>query len=154
MKPEARFVSLVHGKLPSIVHRQSMAFTYTNGTPDQYYDRKEGRARDLWVEYKWLSSPPVRTFVPNVSELQGAWLRRRWSAGQNAWVIVGFPATRQSTLSRAGYILIGPSAWEEVNPKLYVPLTPAAIAAEIEAYVTCQQSPSKLFESFSALRRA
>lgn len=141
MKPEARFVLRVHDKMRGL-HHQSMAFTYTNGTPDQYYD---GSRRDLWVEYKWLAQPPQRSFVPKLSELQDQWLSRRWASGRNAWVIVGFPATRQATLAKAGFILIGPDQWSAVDPRSLTPLTPAAIAAEIEAYVQCRISPSKLF---------
>jgi hypothetical protein len=128
-----------------------MAFTYTNGTPDQYYDRDQvtnpGRARDLWVEYKWLAQPPVRTFVPKLSDLQERWAERRWKSGKNMWVIVGFPATRDATVAKAGIILIGPNNWRSVSPGMHFPMTPKAIAAEIEAYTECRSSPSKLFAS-------
>lgn len=88
MKPEARFVARVNRRLPAGVFHQSMAFTMSNGTPDQYYD---GPKRDLWVEYKYLPLVPKRTFAMGLSQLQYEWLARRRLIGGNAWVIVGHP---------------------------------------------------------------
>lgn len=90
MKPEARFVSNVNKYLPAKVHHQSMAFTFTNGTPDQYYD---GETSDLWVEYKWYARRPG-IFIPKLTALQLQWLKRRQKVGKNAWVIVGWPSEK------------------------------------------------------------
>lgn len=148
MKPERRFVTLVNDKLPGHIAHQSMAFTVTNGTPDQYYDfdyeapnapRLES-ANDLWVEYKWLPSPPVRRFTPKLSTLQEVWLRRRHRAGRNAWVIVGFPTVKGSLRSKSGYILTTPGEWEhEVDPRALQARLVVDIAKEIEAFV-CRPS--------------
>lgn len=131
-KPEANFVKRVNRALPLDVHRQSMAFTFTNGTPDQYYD---GPVRDLWVEYKWKSSTPKRkctVYSPDsdgngqLSTLQFNWLCRRHAAGQNAWVIVGCPD--------GGFVLKDPSLWLMVDPRELAFHTPRDLANIISNY--------------------
>lgn len=147
MKPEARFVVNVNSKLPAWIYHQSMAFTMTNGTPDQYYDLDIEHpkvpslaGRDLWVEYKWLATPPVRPFIPKPTELQKLWLRRRADVGDNAWVIVGFPTTRDSS-KKSGYVLTHPEMWErEVDPRVMQPLSAQQLADEIANYV-CLSPP-------------
>lgn len=100
---EASFIVAVHRKLDLAVHRQSMtgASMNTNGTPDRYYDCSDGE-RDLWVEYKfWPQVPQVQPVLVGdkqgqVSELQYAWLQRRWSCGENAYVIIGTMVNRKT----------------------------------------------------------
>lgn len=143
MKPEARFVSLVNSKLAKFVHHQSMAHTVINGTPDQYYDLdprflKGGQLRtcDLWVEYKWLPNPPHTLLVPNCSELQKAWLSRRWSNGGNAWVVVGFPTTHGSR-NRSCVVFYAPVEWEKgLQPFEFELMTPQALADKVAKYVS------------------
>ena len=146
MKPEARFVINVNAKLPGCIHHQSMAFTMTNGTPDQYYDldrehpKSPPEGRDLWVEYKWLATPPVRPFTPKPTELQKLWLRRRHLAGGNAWVIVGFPTTRDS-VQKSGYVLTHPEMWErEVDPRVMQAFSVRELAQKITDHV-CLSKP-------------
>lgn len=142
MKPEARFVNAVNSKLPLWIHKQSMAFTMTNGTPDQYYDIDYHHPKvpsfigeDLWVEYKWLDQPPVRKFTPKPTDLQKQWLSRRHYIGGNAWVIVGFP-TKKDSVQKSGFILTGPEVWErEVDPRELRALSALEIAKEIQARV-------------------
>jgi hypothetical protein len=132
-KPEANYVGRVHRALPPEIHRQSMAFTFTNGTPDQYYD---GPTRDLWVEYKWRDKAPSRactTYSPDsaggrgqLSTLQFNWLCRRHDTGQNAWVIVGTP--------EGGFVLKNPSLWLMVDPSTLAFHTPRDIANIIANY--------------------
>lgn len=128
-KPEANFVKRVNRALPLDVHRQSMAFTFTNGTPDQYYD---GPARDLWVEYKWKPSMPRRSFslestnTGALTTLQFNWLCRRHAAGKNAWVILGFP--------EGGFVLKDPALWLLVDPEELTIHTPRDLANIISNY--------------------
>lgn len=122
-----------------------MAFTMTNGTPDQYYDLDTQHPRcpalpgsDLWVEYKWLDTPPRRAFTPKLTDLQQQWLLRRHEVGGNAWVIVGFP-TKKDSVRKSGFILTDPKVWErEVDPRELIALTGEGIAKEIQARV-CPQ---------------
>jgi hypothetical protein len=133
VKPENTFRRLVRDHLPGSIYRQSMALTMSNGTPDDYYD---GRGGDLWVEYKWLPKPPIRGFIPKLTELQLLWLERRWRNGQNAWVIVGFPMNAGSMLKKHGIISVNPHEWRNgIDPKLHNPLSAAAIAARISTFV-------------------
>lgn len=61
-----------------------------NGTPDRYLDFNS----DLWVEFKYIKHLPREFLRPAddlLSPLQRSWLNRRSRAGDNAWVIIGFP---------------------------------------------------------------
>lgn len=138
MKPEAAFVAAVNRLLPTHVYRQSMAFTMTNGTPDQYYSYDSDHpGRDLWVEYKWLTAPPLRLLVPKLTDLQKLWLDRRWKNSRNAFVIVGFP-TAKGSRKRSGIVFKSPYEWSSgVLPQLQpnLPISVQSIAKEIETYV-------------------
>lgn len=97
--------SLVKGNinrhLDPTIYKQSLtgAAISGNGIPDHYYD---GRSADLWIEYKALNRLPRAPTIsvaprPNVKQqpkghltpLQFRWLTRRWTAGENAFVILG-----------------------------------------------------------------
>lgn len=90
-KPETRFYTAVHKRLPPEVYRVKTANPYTGGIPDCWYS---GTAADLWVEYKWLDPlpkrAPVRAFKL-LSGLQREWLTGRHEEGRNTVVILGTP---------------------------------------------------------------
>lgn len=86
---EKNLIQRIVRRLPRDIHSQSMTFGSQsfNGTPDRYFD---GTKRDLWVEFKQLKSNPRSGIaVGEYSELQLAWLERRWNAGRNAVGMVG-----------------------------------------------------------------
>lgn len=85
----------------------------TAGTPDSYYDYK----RDLWVEWKSL---PGEDYFPR--ELKGKWmptvkqcewLNRRYKAGGNVIVIVGFKIKGRVH----GVVLDTPKLWSNPLPE-------------------------------------
>lgn len=93
-KPEATFRDAVDRHLPATVHRQGGATTFSNGTPDRYY---EGRGGALWAEYKYAPKlPKVLDLVhgastPKLSALQARWLRRAAGNGVAVCVVLGWP---------------------------------------------------------------
>lgn len=93
-KPEATFRDAVDRHLPATVHRQGGATTFSNGTPDRYY---EGRGGVLWAEYKYAPKlPKVLDLVhgastPKLSALQARWLRRATGNGVAVCVVLGWP---------------------------------------------------------------
>lgn len=148
MKPEARFVALVNSKLLKHVYHQSMAYTVANGTPDQYYDYDRRftkswpayQTADWWVEYKWLDAPPQRLLVPKLTDLQAAWLNRRWDNGRNAAVVVGFP-TSIGSRSRSAMVFYDPKEWTDgLTPQMRTPISVQSLADEISNYV-CTPAP-------------
>lgn len=87
---EAGYTRAIHSKLkPTPVYAWKIADRFTNGVPDAYYS---GPKSDLWIEYKFLQSPPKRAFTPKLSALQIKWLNDRYDEGRNVAVIVGTPA--------------------------------------------------------------
>ena len=100
---ETAFVQSLNKVLPSKVHHQSFTWAALahNGTPDHYYDLDT----DLWVEYKlvksWTGGIDVNDLL---SAAQKRWLLRRYTAGQNACVIVGI-----ETKGRVNHALILPT---------------------------------------------
>lgn len=120
-------------KLPREVHVQSMtlAALSTNGTPDRYLDYK----RDLWVEFKMADTYGNKGYNVGaddkgmLSPKQREWLRRRWTAGFNAVVIVGVPSDKAR-----GFVLTEPDEWEtRVMPEVFIPRL--MYAAQLAAYL-------------------
>lgn len=95
MNPESRFRQAVHRHLPAHVYHESAKALMSNGTPDDYYESKEGHCR---IEYKHYPKCPPRAGVdltkpekdPKLSALQQEWLKRAYDNGQPVYVIVGF----------------------------------------------------------------
>jgi hypothetical protein len=90
-KPETRFYTAVHKRLPREVHREKMHNIYRGGTPDVWYS---GPKADLWVEYKWLAALPKKAPVRAEKLLcprQIQWLDGRYEEGRNIVVILGTP---------------------------------------------------------------
>lgn len=89
--PETRFYTAIHKLLPKALHREKMSNPYRGGTADCWYS---GTADDLWVEYKYVSTVPVKAPIlvhKDLSALQLQWLRGRYEEGRNAVVILGTP---------------------------------------------------------------
>ena len=107
-KPEATFRDAVDRHLPATVHRQGGATTFSNGTPDRYY---EGRGGVLWAEYKYAPKlPKVLDLVhgastPKLSALQARWLRRAAGNGVAVCVVLGWPE---------GGIVLSGLDWDQV----------------------------------------
>ena len=93
-KPEANFIIRIHRKLDTVLYKQAMGLTATNGTPDYYY---EGRNGVLWVEYKWYPKKPTVVELydtdkyPHLSRLQQNWLTRAHNNGVPVAVVAGYP---------------------------------------------------------------
>lgn len=92
-KPETRFYTAVHKFLPPLreLHREKMHNLYRGGTADVWYS---GSLDDLWVEYKWLATLPVKAPIrldKLLSPLQQQWLNGRHEEGRNVVVILGTP---------------------------------------------------------------
>lgn len=108
----------VLNKLPKQVHRQSMtmASLTTAGTPDVYLDLD----LDLWVEFKWNAGLPRALDAGRMlSDLQKQWLGRRYAAGGNACVVVGFPWQNRN----CGVVLTNPTQWlNAIQKPEYYPL--------------------------------
>lgn len=118
VKPETRFIGLVNNRLPikkrrsstkaraaspeCLIHYEKMNNPYSSGTFDGWYSAK----RDLWVEFKYLPTVPVRTTVSPrklLSELQLNWGNDRYDEGRSVAVIIGCPA---------GGVVLTDRAWE------------------------------------------
>lgn len=96
VKAESRFINSINALIPRHVHREKMHNIFRGGTADTWYS---GNKSDLWVEYKFIASPPKHGIVTLVSErspylspLQQAWLNARHDEGRNVAVIVGTPS--------------------------------------------------------------
>lgn len=130
-------------KLPHQVHTQSMtmASLTTSGTPDQYIDLHS----DLWVEFKWNSGyPRVLDGSKMLSDLQKQWLLRRYTAGRNACVIVGFPHLNHN----CGVILDTPVTWTTPFPRAqFTPMIKTI--PELAAYLLNRVSNHALHEAHS-----
>ena len=131
-KPEATFRDAVDRHLPTTVHRQGGATTFSNGTPDRYY---EGRGGVLWAEYKYAPKlPKVLDLVhgastPKLSALQARWLRRAAGNGVAVCVVLGWPE---------GGAILYDNTWERPLPAEWLRqkmLTKREIAVEIARIV-------------------
>ena len=121
IKPENAFISKVNDHLPikkrsgssrsrliypEWIHYEKMNNPYRGGTADAWYSALS----DLWVEFKYLPSQPVRTIVQPLkllTELQVQWLNDRWVEGRNVCVIIGCPD---------GGIVLEDRSWNDVIP--------------------------------------
>ena len=110
-KPETTFINALHRKLPKSVYHMKNNNPYTGGIPDCYYS---GQSGDLWVEFKYLPTMPVRAEVHPaklLSALQTEWLNGRHTEGRNVAVIIGAPK---------GGVLLVDRAWEvSLSPQLF-----------------------------------
>jgi hypothetical protein len=80
-KPENTFIASVHKHL-QCTYFEKMNNPYRSGTPDVWYS---GDKSDLWAEYKFIQSIPVKVDVRlDLSELQKLWLRRRYEEGRTS----------------------------------------------------------------------
>lgn len=132
---EHGFTRAVVNLIPRDVHVQSMtmAALTTNGTPDRYFDWHS----DLWVEFKYADTSGVRKGLnvgDMLSELQKRWLRRRYTAGGNAIVIVGVPSDRTR-----GFILTTPDEWEGIVTPQFI-MNNVKNAPELAAYILSRVS--------------
>ena len=71
------------------VYCEKMFNPMRGGTPDCWYSLK-GHP-DIWVEFKYLKSLPVRERDVGCSELQKRWLIARREEGRNVFVLVATP---------------------------------------------------------------
>lgn len=91
--PENTFIGAVHRHLPHDLYRMKNHNQYNGGIADVWYSG----ARDLWVEYKFITVPKRPDTVidllggknPSISYLQQEWLRARHAEGRQVGVIVG-----------------------------------------------------------------
>lgn len=102
MKPENRFITSVHNRVPDSVYREKMHNPYRGGTFDVWYS---GSKTDLWIEYKYIERIQKKGLVvPALSALQLDWGTNRFWEGRNVYVILGCPE---------GGVVYSPHQWEE-----------------------------------------
>jgi hypothetical protein len=125
---EASFILSVHRHVPATVHVQGMtsASMTHSGTPDYYYDQRF----DLWVEYKRFDKLGVYAHPPSKAQL--LWLNRRYTAGGNACLIVGWEETPRK---RFGMVLEAPALWERERFDRADVLAMSVPVADIAAYI-------------------
>jgi hypothetical protein len=87
-----------------------MCNPYRSGTADWWYS---GFVADMWVEYKFLSRPPVRAPAKaDLTALQMLWLRNRYKEGRKVFVVIGCPK---------GGVILKDLAWENlITPKTFL----------------------------------
>lgn len=88
MNPENRFITAINNRIPDCVHREKMHNMYRGGTFDVWYS---GSKADLWVEYKYRTTPKRGLVVPELSALQQDWGAKRHTEGRTVYVVVGCP---------------------------------------------------------------
>lgn len=112
MKPESRYIGLIHKRLPT-VYCEKNNNPYRSGTPDVWYS---GDLGDLWIEYKYIPKIPTRSLtVPDLSDRQKRWLGNRLDEGRNLAVVLGTPK---------GGVIYRDRAW-------LLPLTPVELCDQI-----------------------
>lgn len=122
MTPENRFITAINGRIPDVVHREKMHNMYRGGTFDVWYS---GSKADLWVEYKYRTTPKRGLVVPELSALQKDWGTKRHAEGRTVYVVVGCPE---------GAVVFEPHQWGEgvsVEEFRKALLTKSALAAWI-----------------------
>lgn len=99
-KPHNTFITNVNKTVESNFYWKVNA-DYAPGVPDCFY---EGSQRDLWIEYKYTVMPKrdstlikLTDYNKHMSLNQQKWIKRRYLARGDAWVILG-------TEQKAGYI--------------------------------------------------
>ena len=86
-QPEKAFESNVNRHITLPVHHEAMGTGYSAGTPDRWYD---GPARDLWVEFKFFKTIPLKVDMTKLlTPLQQRWLSRAFANGRNVAVCCG-----------------------------------------------------------------
>lgn len=105
-KPETTFIASVHRLLPKNLHAEKMNNPYRSGTADVWYS---GNKADMWVEYKFLPTLPVKKdeIIADLSPLQIKWLRERHNEGRSIFVIIGCPL---------GGVVLSNLEWEQPIP--------------------------------------
>ncbi|WP_067586541.1 hypothetical protein [Endozoicomonas ascidiicola] len=90
---EHSFTRSVLKHLPKSQYRWKINDNFAGGVPDFFY---EGKARDIWVEFKFIKPFPKRdhtlidlTAPKYLSKLQQQWLTRRYELRQDCYVVVG-----------------------------------------------------------------
>lgn len=91
--PENTFIGAVHRHLPHDLYHMKNHNQYNGGIADVWYSG----AKDLWVEYKFITPPKRGDTVidliggkaPSISRLQQEWLGHRHDEGRQVGVIVG-----------------------------------------------------------------
>lgn len=104
---EHSLVAGVHKRLPSTIYKLKLNVRFHKGVADAWYS---GGSGDMWVEYKWIASTPVRPFVPanHMTALQRHWLNGRLSEGRRVALVIGTPK---------GAFILEDGAWEdELDP--------------------------------------
>ena len=71
------------------VYCEKMFNPMRGGTPDCWYSKKG--SPDVWVEFKYHKTLPVRGRDVGCSELQKRWLLARHEEGRKVFVVVGTP---------------------------------------------------------------
>lgn len=92
--PENTFIASVHRHLPAELYRMKNHNQFNGGIADVWYS---GSKADLWVEYKFVSTPKRAETVidiaggkdPALSHLQQHWLTARHEEGRNVGVLIG-----------------------------------------------------------------
>lgn len=89
---ESQYTKNVHKKIPEPYKCWKINDNFQGGVPDAFYMNPTSKSRNLWAEYKFIKSLPIRPstiIVPNLSELQSIWLENAHNAGETVRVIVG-----------------------------------------------------------------
>lgn len=122
---ENGFIKSVNDKLKGFLHFEKMHNPYRGGTADVWYSG----TYDMWIEYKWLKSVPVKGKVkPKLRPLQRDWLRGRYYEGRNVCVVVGCPV--------GGMIFENPEQWELGLPTSQIRIMPKKFLVDwIKQYV-------------------
>lgn len=121
-KPENLARTAINKLIPAEIHREKMGSGFSAGTADQWYSADPF---DMWVEYKFLKSPPKREFQLDLSVLQRRWLNARYQEGRAVCVILCFPA-------KYGCWVFTTQSWEgKINPAECVLMTRKDVAAFI-----------------------
>jgi hypothetical protein len=140
---ESAFRAAVIRHVPACVHRQPMPAGASGafpGTPDSYFDYE----RDLWVEWKVYPEGVLSVNTPLKAlptDKQRMWLDRRYKAGGNACVILGFKVGSRMH----GVVLETPSLWHAPAAREWV-RAHSLPAADLGAYIfkrvsACASSP-------------
>jgi hypothetical protein len=116
---ESSFTSKIHRLLPNEIYAWKISDRFHRGIPDAYYS---GSAADLWIEYKFYSSLPTRSFRCKLSPHQLRWLNDRHAEGRRTAVVIGDP--------KQGIILEDGEWARPIAPR------PALSHAEIAAWIT------------------
>lgn len=86
-KPESKFIDSIHVLLPEDLDREKMSNPFRRGTFDCWYSA----ARDLWIEYKFVTIPArdETEIKIDLSPMQQTWGERKHAQGRNVAVVVG-----------------------------------------------------------------